>query len=147
MPDCTCMQAQEMYADGSWSRSVRVDFGEDCPAHSNICHCGRPAAAVADPGKYANQNMVDDFCGECITVRCDAFPGACLSDPQPRNFAGESSPIATNPILRGVDLAIDRLVAGGVFQGDAVRILDDLRSEIADRADSAVSDPQRRNGE
>lgn len=41
------------------------------------CHCGRVVAAMAEPGVYANPNMVDDFCGECITVRCDAYPGAC----------------------------------------------------------------------
>lgn len=42
-----------------------------------LCHCGNHVAAFADPGKYENPNMVDYFCGDCITVRCDAYPGAC----------------------------------------------------------------------
>jgi hypothetical protein len=42
-----------------------------------VCHCGSLVASIAQPGAYANPNMVDAFCGECITVRCDAVPGAC----------------------------------------------------------------------
>lgn len=47
-----------------------------------------------------------------------------------RRFAGESEPIATDPILRGVDLAMDRLVRQDCFTERTLRILDDLRAEV-----------------
>ncbi|MGK9222266.1 MULTISPECIES: hypothetical protein [unclassified Microbacterium] len=45
-------------------------------------------------------------------------------------FKGESEPIATNPILRGVDLAVDRLVRSDCFTERTLKILDDLRAEV-----------------
>lgn len=47
-----------------------------------------------------------------------------------RRFKGESDPIATDPILRGVDLAMDRLVRQDCFTERTMRILDDLRAEV-----------------
>ena len=45
-------------------------------------------------------------------------------------FPGESDPIALDPVLRGVDLAVDRLVREGCFTERTLRILDDLRAEV-----------------
>jgi len=45
-------------------------------------------------------------------------------------FQGESDPIATNPILRGVDLAMDRLVRADCFTERTLRVLDELRAEV-----------------
>ncbi|MFB7843617.1 hypothetical protein [Microbacterium sp. NPDC056052] len=45
-------------------------------------------------------------------------------------FPGESEPIATNPILRGVDIAIGRLVQRDCFTTRTLEILDDLRAEV-----------------
>lgn len=47
-----------------------------------------------------------------------------------RLFAGEAEPIATDPILRGVDLAMDRLVRQDCFTERTIRILDELRAEV-----------------
>lgn len=43
---------------------------------------------------------------------------------------GEEGPIATNPILRGVDLAMDRLVRQDCFTERTIRVLDELRAEV-----------------
>lgn len=45
-------------------------------------------------------------------------------------YRGEREPIAKNPILRGVDLAIDRLVRQDCFTDRTLRILDELRAEV-----------------
>ena len=45
-------------------------------------------------------------------------------------FRGESEPVATNPILRGVDLAMDRLVRRDCFTTRTMEILDELRAEV-----------------
>lgn len=42
----------------------------------------------------------------------------------------EAGPIATNPILRGVDLAMDRLVRTNTFTERTIRVLDALRAEV-----------------
>ena len=42
----------------------------------------------------------------------------------------EAGPIATNPILRGVDLAMDRLVRTDTFTERTIRVLDALRAEV-----------------
>ena len=47
-----------------------------------------------------------------------------------RRFQGESEPIATDPILRGVDLALDRLVRRDCFTDRTLWILDELRAEV-----------------
>jgi hypothetical protein len=49
----------------------------------------------------------------------------------PDLYPGESEPVHSNPILRGVDLAVDRLVRRDCFTGMTLRILDELRAEIA----------------
>lgn len=49
-------------------------------------------------------------------------------DPEP--YDGESEPIARNPVLRGVDLAMDRLVRSDCFTEQTLRILDALRAEV-----------------
>jgi len=41
-----------------------------------------------------------------------------------------SGPISTNPILRGVDLAVDRLVRTDTFTDRTLRVLDALRAEV-----------------
>jgi hypothetical protein len=56
--------------------------------------------------------------------------GPCVCEV-PAHFSGESDPIATNPILRGVDLAIDRLVRHDCFTERTLSILDELRAEVA----------------
>lgn len=43
----------------------------------------------------------------------------------------EREPIALNPLLRGVDLAIDRLIRRDCFTGRTLDILDELREELA----------------
>lgn len=48
-----------------------------------------------------------------------------------RLFKGEHEPIARNPILRGVDLAMDRLVRRDCFTERTIRIIDELRAEVA----------------
>lgn len=48
----------------------------------------------------------------------------------PELFTGESEPVATNPILRGVDLALERLVRHGCFTDRTLSILDELRAEV-----------------
>lgn len=45
-------------------------------------------------------------------------------------YSGETSPVALNPVLRGVDLALDRLVRSDCFSDRTLRILDELRAEI-----------------
>lgn len=47
-----------------------------------------------------------------------------------RRFKGESAPIAHDPILRGVDLAMDRLVREDCFTDRMLRVLDELRAEV-----------------
>ena len=42
----------------------------------------------------------------------------------------EDGPIATNPILRGVDLAMDRLVRTDTFTERTIRVLDELRAQV-----------------
>nr|WP_274637084.1 hypothetical protein [Microbacterium bovistercoris] len=48
----------------------------------------------------------------------------------PDLFRGEHPPIAKDPILRGVDLAVDRLVREDCFTERTLRILDELRAEV-----------------
>jgi hypothetical protein len=57
-------------------------------------------------------------------------------------FKGESDPIATNPILRGVDLAVDRLVRADCFTDRTLRVLDELRAEVlaAEQAHTPTDD-------
>ncbi|WP_067198893.1 hypothetical protein [Microbacterium sp. XT11] len=57
-------------------------------------------------------------------------------------FQGESDPIATNPILRGVDLAVDRLVRADCFTERTLRVLDELRAEVlaAEQAHTQTDD-------
>lgn len=50
----------------------------------------------------------------------------CLAAP----ILGESEPVATNPVLRGVDLAMDRLVREDCFTERTLRVLDELRAEV-----------------
>ena len=45
-------------------------------------------------------------------------------------YRGESEPVATNPVLRGVDLAMDRLVREDCFTERTLRVLDELRAEV-----------------
>lgn len=45
-------------------------------------------------------------------------------------YAGESEPIADNPILRGVDLALERLVKRDCFTERTLAVLDELRAEV-----------------
>ncbi len=45
-------------------------------------------------------------------------------------YNGETNPVALNPVLRGVDLALDRLVRRDCFSDRTLRILDELRAEI-----------------
>lgn len=45
-----------------------------------MCHCGSEVSDVTSPGVFANRNMTPYFCDECITVRCDAYPGACRGE-------------------------------------------------------------------
>ena len=45
-------------------------------------------------------------------------------------YPGESEPVATNPVLRGVDLAVERLVRADCFTGRTLSVLDELRAEI-----------------
>ena len=54
-------------------------WNEECTAnpYGELCHCGEWVAAISQPGVESNPNMVDAFCPDCISVRCDAFPGAC----------------------------------------------------------------------
>lgn len=66
-----------------------------------------------------------------ITMRkgctaCAAVQGELTA----HRFEGESDPIATNPILRGVDLALERLVRRDCFTERTLRILDELRAEV-----------------
>ncbi|MGP6171966.1 hypothetical protein ACTU6V_12260 [Microbacterium sp. A204] len=45
-------------------------------------------------------------------------------------FSGESDPIALDPVLRGVDLAMDRLVRSDCFTVRTLQVLDLLRAEV-----------------
>lgn len=54
----------------------------------------------------------------------------------PTLFPGEEPPIAKNPILRGVDLALDRLVRADCFTDRTLTILDLLRAEVIGAADA-----------
>ena len=45
-------------------------------------------------------------------------------------FPGESEPIADDPILRGVDLAMSRLIQRDCFTDRTLRVLDELRAEV-----------------
>jgi hypothetical protein len=45
-------------------------------------------------------------------------------------YRGESEPVATNPVLRGVDLAMDRLVREDCFTERTLRVIDELRAEV-----------------
>jgi len=56
---------------------------------------------------------------------------------QPERYAGESEPIARNPVLRGVDLAMDRLVRSDCFTERTLRILDSLRAEVLGASNDA----------
>ena len=42
----------------------------------------------------------------------------------------EREPIALNPLLRGVDLALDRLIRRDCFSERTLRVIDELRDEI-----------------
>lgn len=55
-------------------------------------------------------------------------PGSFVAEPF--RFEGESDPIATNPILRGVDLAMERLVRRDCFTESTLTVLDELRAEV-----------------
>jgi len=43
----------------------------------------------------------------------------------------EFEPVATNPLLRGVDLALERLIRRDCFTERTLRVIDELREEIA----------------
>lgn len=43
----------------------------------------------------------------------------------------EREPIAKNPLLRGVDLALDRLIRRDCFTDRTLRVIDELREELA----------------
>lgn len=45
-------------------------------------------------------------------------------------YPGETEPIAKDPVLRGVDLAMDWLVRQDCFTERTLRILDELRAEV-----------------
>ncbi|OJU39700.1 MAG: hypothetical protein BGN97_00325 [Microbacterium sp. 69-10] len=45
-------------------------------------------------------------------------------------YPGESEPIALDPVLRGVDLAMERLVRADCFTERTLTILDELRREV-----------------
>lgn len=53
-------------------------------------------------------------------------------------FKGEREPIARNPVLRGVDLAIDRLVRQDCFTQRTLDILDALRAEVLGVSQAAL---------
>ncbi len=45
-------------------------------------------------------------------------------------YPGESDPIAVDPVLRGVDLAMDRLVRADCFTPRTLQVLNLLRAEV-----------------
>lgn len=48
----------------------------------------------------------------------------------PELHPDEREPIARNPLLRGVDLALDRLIRRDCFTERTLRVLDELRAEL-----------------
>jgi hypothetical protein len=50
--------------------------------------------------------------------------------PNVHRFEGESEPVASNPVLRGVDLALERLVRRDCFTERTMRVIDELRAEV-----------------
>lgn len=58
----------------------------------------------------------------------------------PRLFEGESEPVAIDPILRGVDLALERLVKRDCYSERTLDVIDELRAEVMARSDT-LHDP------
>ena len=83
----------------------------------------------ADLREKSIQNMLDlaaDLVQELIDMKADAAVGAV-----PPLHPDEREPIAVNPVLRGVDLALDRLIRRDCFTERTLRVIDELREELA----------------
>lgn len=78
------------------------------------CDCG------AGPGSAV--------CKKVCATRAPVLPSSTVIDPP--LHPDEREPIALNPLLRGVDLALDRLIRRDCFSERTLRVIDELRDEI-----------------
>lgn len=43
------------------------------------CHCGRPSMTVDEFMAHEWSPTLRDYCLDCATVRCDAYPDGCMA--------------------------------------------------------------------
>lgn len=68
--DCACLHNPKGHCTEHWTTPTS-------PGDPEPCHCGKPVTFGYDGDPTHHRGM----CEHCDLVRCDAYPGACVTSP------------------------------------------------------------------